>query len=154
MVKSDVNKCLFCKSPSGRQPVLVQCGIEPPKFRIDCDFWGCMAQGPSKSTRQEAIEAWNTSPDEWISVEERMPESANLDWAPDRSRRVQIWVEEHVKYNERTKKAGHDLSLHPLQFGYYLGGLLNEWRVENGNNKMTVKFWRELPAPPKIQGGK
>ena len=82
---------------------------------------------------EELYEKLGTSRNEWISVEERLPE-----WDTDKL----VWYE-YFRYGEyncmfQTYGIGHYIQ----EYGQWFGDDLN-------GTKVKVLYWRELPEPPK-----
>lgn len=65
----------------------------------------------------------------------------------DRSAPVLVWdrhLEEYGKMNGHPDKE-------PIQKGFFLFGILNEWRLVNQNGKADVACWMPLPDVPTIE---
>ena len=78
---------------------------------------------------------------EWISVDERLPEIRE---GGHTSPTVLVFV---------PKWAIKDYQ--PIRFGYWVGSLLNEWRIEGSPSNLTdhITHWMPLPDPPQQENG-
>ena len=99
--------------------------------RPDSDFkgswvlcFGCLARGPRANTAEEAVEKWNTLDDQWVSVDDRLPDVEDPVLAL--CLRDEVIVADYYNHNE-----WHDLG----NDHFYLEG--------------TVTHWMPLPEPPK-----
>jgi hypothetical protein len=82
-----IKRCQFC-DPTNSDQILFWDDdknlADDLRHHVGC--LNCFAQGPKKSTKQLAIEAWNKRADDWISVETKLPEPAKfviLHWKQD-----------------------------------------------------------------------
>ena len=114
-----INSCAFCGGKI---------------CRPDSDFkgswvlcFGCLARGPRANTAEEAVEKWNTLGDQWVGVEDRLPEE----------------LESVIGYGNY-----HDGGdLHGEVFFS-----MDEWmsvRTEPEFKGVNVTHWMPLPEPPK-----
>lgn len=82
----------------------------------------------------------------WIDASEVPPISkeASMRSGCDRSETVLVWD----SYRASFKHIGTDK--YCIRMGYFLYGLINEWRFlgENGNAGEDITFWMPLPNPP------
>lgn len=140
MSSTEKNKLLPCQHCGGKSGLLES---EPSKarfnqgcahFAVSCSDFNCdvMPKGNLwHITPQDAVNAWNTRADGWISVEDKLPESCS---------EVYIWP-----------RPDFGLDCHS---GYYYKHN-NEWKAQSmqcfgvEDHKVNVTHWMPLPEPPK-----
>ena len=114
----ELKPCPFCPSGKG-----VAFKDNYDKYGVYCN--SCNSQTGLYSTIDDAVTAWNTRPDSWISVDERLPET-NED--------VLVVVDYGGKSGVIT--------------GYMRSQNLG-WQGLVGQRLTDVTHWQPLPEPPK-----
>lgn len=109
---SDNRRYLYVHSTNGR-------------MRIECD---CGVGAAYADDRASAVAAWNDRPSEWISVDERLPESGS-----------RVLIAFHPQLNKRVNDAWYN----PLDYPEH------PWRDGLGSGDgPSVSHWMPMPAPP------
>ena len=118
---AELRSCPFC----GREPDVPEKSVDG--YWVECSNPNCMALIES-DTKEDAIKAWNTRADVWISVEDRLPGDKQYVLVDppfisgafkDEPRHVLFW----------NKRLG--------RFQYYLG--------DSVHNAYDIRHWRTLP---------
>lgn len=140
-MNSKLKPCPFCGSElavdakTDEEMEVLSDGCSSGYYTVCCDFrtCGCGAASGYRKSKQEAIEVWNSRPNPWISVKDRLPE----DDLPSDSKRRTIKVLVAIKSKNRWTIRSQErwLQGYHEQWG---------WRYSTGE----VTHWIPLPKPP------
>lgn len=134
----ELKPCRFCASDSDNIDMFdISCppgyADSGPRFAAFCN--GCLTEGPSGASEEEAAKKWNRRASPWVGVEDGLP--------PD-DREVFInfaeWNEPHKNMQWEVKKVGR-----------YHKGIGSEWGVLDYSQQgdfLEATHWMPIPELP------
>ena len=83
--------------------------------------------------------------DNVLKHEEKYFSTIRIPYKYDKLAKCDLWIK---SLNEIFENNQIKIGILQEYFGYYLGGLLQEWRIEGSNNEQKVTCWMPLPNKP------